>query len=370
MSRFIFVSGDIGGAKMQLPVIKKLIQQDDNHSVTVVSDPEGKGYTVFQEVGILPWLDIDSDKKIDSVIANSDLAFVSTCASATKTELAFAQKAYGKVPVVLGVDGFFNHRLKAWQNVKADYWFAINEGHAQAIRSARSQFAGNRVVVVGQPAFDVCIDLIPRKEEIRTKVRQEFNIAATDVIALWWSQGTAQVIEEDIEMAQAAIRCLPKGSIFIARLHPKLENIRKGYLDEIRKKIQEVCDDCGVKVLNADRIPFPGEELCLAVDVIFSITCTEDIKSVMMGGPPVIHFLGPKVRAWFEQDLFLKPPYLPDLMTGQAMSVYSRNEIAVAIHSAFSDDHRARLLSNWVPPIEKSTDKVANELISLANGPQ
>ncbi len=366
--RFLFVSGDIGGAKSQVPVAKLL--KSLRHEIAIGADGAGKGIDVWMQEKFDFRVINDIDEfHIEDLIAWSDLIFVSTCASATRLVEEVAKKCFGQdVPVVMGADGFFNHGFKKWQAVNANYWFAITKGHAQAIRALRPNLPPECIIVVGQPAFDSAMDLISRKEEIRLNRRNQLGIGA-EKAALWWPTGMGELIEEDIEMVKAAIEQLSKmNTIFMMNgCHPKLENVRKGYIADIISRISDCCRDHGVKFINTQSMKIPLEELGLASDVILSITCTEDVKITLMGGPPVVHLLGPTTREWMENELLLNPPYyLPDVISGESLLVQSLDGIADMVEYALQPETLKLLRKNWQSPKERATERVAKELIALA----
>jgi hypothetical protein len=268
--------------------------------------------------------------------------------------------------VVFGADGFFNHSYK-WRDYETDYWFAINEAHKRSILGLRVRFPQGRVRVVGQPAFDGILDLIPKKDEIRQRVRKKLNLFGATIF-LWWSQGMSEVIEEDIDWLLKAIEAMPlicETPVLIPKIHPKLDNIKSGFVAEIKKSVLDQCLKCGVQYIDAGNII--GEELCLASDVILSITATEDIKNWLMGGPPVVHIVGPVVRKWFEESLLLDPPsYLPDIQTGEALLITDREKWFEVLEQALDPTVKANLRKNWIPPEGKATDLVAEELVKIA----
>jgi hypothetical protein len=359
--RFTFVSGDIGGARAQVPVIRKLASR--GVLVDVVVDSAGMADCVFKEAGI-GFVAADATTEPRSLLGASDLLFVSSCASATDTVITYAQYGFGRLPTVVGSDGLFNHGFRKWRDVPADLWFAITADHATAIRGLRPALSPERVRVVGQPAFDSLIDLVPRKDEVRREWRRKLQIADSTVVALWWSQGMAEVLEEDVSMVAATLRALRDyHSFFIPRIHPKVEKIREGYTKEIR---QRLFDEAGgfVPFLQADSVS--GEELNLAADMIFTVTCTEDIKNSILGGPPVIHFVGPQVKRWFEADLNLTPPYLPDIASGQSLAVYDPAELPNAMMRALNPWLNRERLRNWQPPTEPAVDQITRALLEIA----
>ena len=109
----------------------------------------------------------------------------------------------------------------------------------------------------------------------------------------------------------------PDPKVFIPRIHPKLNKELNGFTDLIKAYLKSLCDSLRITFLLADK--YPGIELCLAADVIFSVTCTEDIKNTMIGGPPVVHLQGPVIKNWFRKDINMYPELLPDLLNNTAL---------------------------------------------------
>lgn len=368
LKSFLFVCGDIGGTNMMIPVARKL--ESLGHDVKFVVDGEGVGYQVLLEtrIGFEVQFEPISFGSFHVSADEADLVFISTCASANKVEKAYTRAFLGIRPVVFGADGFFNHGYK-WRDDVADFWFAINEAHAKAIRSLRLlQFDPSQVKVVGQPAFDFLLELIPKKEQIRREQRQVLGIRENEKVFLWFSQGMPEVIEEDLEMMEQGIEEMygvPE-SVFIPRVHPKLDKIKSGYVQEIHSKLKEVCSRSEVRLVRADGVR--SEELCLTSDAVISITATDDIKNWLMGGPPVIHLMGPRVRQWFEESLLLKPPaFLPDVEVGEALTVREEADWPSAIAEALDPQKVSFLRRNWQMPETSATDRVANALIEIVS---
>ena len=135
---------------------------------------------------------------------------------------------------------------------------------------------------------------------------------------------------------------------------------------EIRKTITDCCEKAGVCLVQADKVQ--NEHLCLSADAILSITATDDIKNWLMGGPPVIHLIGPRIRQWFENDVLLFPPhYLPDVQSGEALMVSSDDEWAQVLRQALDPEVRQKLRQNWQPPMTKATDLVVEQLLQIVH---
>lgn len=364
---FLFVCGDLGGTKMMIPVAQELTTL--GHSVRFVADGEGIGYQALLEARINFEVQFESVSGLYHVPADeADLVFVSTCASTNKVEKSYARAFHGVVPVVFGSDGFFNHGYK-WRDDVADFWFTINESHAEAIRALRPQLDPSRVKVVGQPAFDFCLELVSYNDQIQRKTRSELGISEEESVFLWWSQGMPEVIDEDVEMIQAAIQSMAIVSthpVFIPRIHQKLDRLRNGFVAEVGRVIIDCCERAGVRLVRADKVQ--NEHLCLSADAILSITATDDIKNWLMGGPPVIHLMGPRVRRWFEEDLLLSPPdYLPDVQSGEALAVTSNDEWEQVLRQVLDPNTHKKLREKWLPPTEKATKRVTSILLELAS---
>lgn len=370
--RFGFVSGDIGGTRMAVPARNHLVGL--GHEVKFAVDGNGKGTDVLREaeINFQAFFDL-SQRDFVEFIRNVDLMFIGTCASASGLEIEFANNLSRypyNIPVVLGADGLFNHGLKKWQAVQADFWLAITEGHKQSILDLRPGLMPGRVKFVGQPAFDPAMDLIPRKEEIRRQRRSELGLKDNQKAVLWWSTGLGEIIGEDIEMAKVVAANLPKNdAVFIPRFHPKLEDtVRKGFINDARTDIVAYCKENRVHfILDDVTRRIPSEELCLATDAVVAITCTEDVKDTMMGGPLVVHLLGPVAREFYEKEWSLRPPhYFPDIMDGESLMATCFEDIPAVINQAFDQNLAKALRANWQPPKEKATSKVAETLLALA----
>jgi len=362
---FLFVCGDLAGAEMMVLVYQRL--KTLGHEVRFVADGDGIGYQNLLKARIAFEIQFNSEALYHGSNEQVDLVFVSTCASANQVEKSYARAFYRVRPVVFGADGFFNHGYK-WRCDEADFWFAINEAHAKSICRLRPSLDSLKVKVVGQPAFDACLDLIPIKDQIRRKIRSELGISDEESVFLWWSQGMPEVIEEDVEMIQVAIQqmlSVTPRPVFIPRIHPKLDKLREGFVAEVRKTVTDCCERQGVRLVQADKVK--NEYLCLSVEAILSITATDDIKNWLMGGPPVIHLMGPCVRQWFENNVLLLPPhYLSDVQSGEALMVTSNDEWVQVLRQALDPEVRQKLRQNWQPPTEKATENVARTLLEIA----
>lgn len=354
---FLFIAGDIGAARMQAPVIRTL--RNRGHRVSVIADARGAAGSGFDQEGIAH---MRADPAgIEDVVLGHDLAVIGTSASAQRLEWAAWNAPGGRK--VLAADGYFNHGLAPWRDVRQGTWLAIDEGHAQAIREQHPGLDLDDLKVTGQPAFDAALALVPRKREIRARVRASLGFEAMDTVHVWWSQGMPRVIEEDFLFLREAL-AHPQAElpVLIPRFHPKLDALRPGLVDETRRLVEGLARDGGFRVVDAGRAS--GEEICLAADVILSITCTEDIKSTLIGGPPVVHFMGPEVRAWFEEDLGLRPPYLPDVATGTAEAALTPAEVPRAIARAL---RKAPLRTVNPQDVEPATDRVVEALLDIAS---
>ena len=364
---FTFVVGDIGGARMQLPVAKELANM--GHTVNLVADGDGMSCAFFDEEKVeflkLYTKSTFQFSEVYRIASECDLTLINTCASAHSIEESCL--SYCRKPVA-GADGYFNHGLPQWRNAQFDYWFAIDEGHAKAIKSSKPNLEDDQIRVVGQPAFDGIIDMIPKKDEIRSQARKELRIADDETAVIWWSQGMPEVIEEDLRMIKTAIDCLKSVAekpVFLPRIHPKLnKTVRPGYVEEIQALVLNWCAENNVPCIESKSVA--PEAATLAADLILAITSTEDIKSTMMGGPPVVHPVGYTIQKWFENDLGLKWPYLPDVISGTSLIASSTDGLQKAMQEALSEEFKQKRKRNWKPPTEKAITRVANELIKIA----
>ncbi len=367
--KFAFVVGDAGGAAMLVPVGQLLMKL--GHGLEFLVDADGIAQQVLGKYELPK--SIYTSGGFDLALSraeDADVVVINTCATALNLGKAIYEgldQGRLRPKIVFSADGLFNHGYK-WLEDQPDYWLAINDAHARAIISLRLGLLPEKVLVVGQPAFDSSLELIPRKEKVREVTRLKLGIGVQDKAFLWYSQGMPEVIEEDVDMVLVAIQELADVAVtpvFMAKIHPKLDKLRAGYVAEIVSAIFAKCDAYGVRCLIAPA--GSSDELNLASDVILSITATDDIRNWIMGGPPVIHMMGPKVCRWFENDLHLKGSgYLPDVISKEALSI-KRNEFwYVTLRKALRLSEREYLRRNWVAPTEKATNKMVNVLLTLA----
>ena len=186
---------------------------------------------------------------------------------------------------------------------------------------------------------------------------------------IWWSQGMEAVLEEDVAMADAAIRsfaavCAGMGRrpACVFMIHPKVDRIRGGYIGEIRRRLIAAAADCSVSVIVPDGISL--EDLNFGADLICAVTSTEEIKSTIAGGPPVLHFAGPAIRRWFEGDLGLCFPYLPDIQAGRSLIACDERAILLTMLRAVSPDFLLyRSLRFQAPIIDDAAGRIADLLL-------
>lgn len=356
--RFSFICGDIGGAELQYPVISRLLSL--GHSVSICADPDGLANTVFARHGIPTSAD---------PLGDADCFVIGTCATAYQRETVALAGQYGKRPIVLTSDGFFNHLLPPWRTVQANYWCAINDDHAAELRARHPGFRGV-VVVTGQPAFDGLPRLFRERCAIRRVHRAALSLITHDCVMVWWSQGVVSVLEEDVSMVQAALEsfgsaCSSLGwfPAFIPMIHPKIDLIRPGYVADVLERVSRSAHVARVRAISPGSIPL--DEICLAADLVCSVTSTQDIKSSLAGGPPVIHFIGPAVREWLGSDLGREPPYFPDIASGLSFGVESPDAMDRIIRRAIADDgfKGTRDLMLVPPVIDDAADRIVTLLL-------
>lgn len=355
---FVFVAGDIGAARMQAPVIRRLRAM--GHRADIIADAGGMAASIFREQG-LRHNAVEDLTFLPELLEGHDLAVIGTSASAQRLEWAVWNDRGGRK--VLVSDGYFNHGLAPWRDVREGPWLAIDAGHARAIRQRRPGIPRTAVRIVGQPAFDGALALEPRKREIRARHRSALGFTDADAVHLWWSHGMPRVIEEDLRfLGEVLAHPQAERPVLIPRLHPKLDAIRPGLSDEMKRRVREMANATGFRVIGAGGIA--NEELSLAVDVALSVTCTEDIKSTLIGGPPVVHFMGPEARAWFEEDLGLRPPYLPDVAAGTAVAALTPADVPQAVARALQREPLRAVETDASRP---ATERVAEALLDLAS---
>ena len=389
MTRIAFVSGDLGGANLIKALLPKLREQ--NIGTTLLCDSEGMGKNALAEFD--PLIESVWDDLIQKMIEQHDLIAIGTCASAWKLEVAVASEiARTDLPVkaILLSDGFYNMALPHWQDFlknpqyaeglsKRFYLCAIHQNHARHLANLCPQIPPAHIIVTGQPAFDSAITLMPRAQEIRASIRKKLAIENSTVL-LWWSQGMAELIGDDLVFISQAIFDLssrtnvdtPPNPAIIISLHPKLNTtVRPGFTNEVFEQLAELGRQFNVRIIpRPDVKEFPEEELNLAADIVAAITSTADIKLEMMGleKPVVIHWADQGTRTWFETHLHLADPYLIENIAERALFVREPDGLRNALREALKPETQKRLLKNYSPPACESfvaqTITTLKELVS------
>jgi len=77
--------------------------------------------------------------------------------------------------------------------------------------------------------------------------------------------------------------------------------------------------------------------------------------------------IGPQAQKWFEQELKLTRPYLSDIKSGRSLVAWSVDQVGPQIEKALDPDIQKQLLAGWQPPTQKAVDRMAEELIKIAN---
>ena len=353
-----FVAGDLGAANAMVPVMRELAAR--GRSVVGVADSAGVAETAFQASG-LP-LCVATGWHDAVPLREAQLLVVGTSASATGLERVCAVQA--GVRVAMFSDSYFNHANPVWRAISARWWLAIDEAHAANIYDVHPGV--EEVIVCGQPVFDDVLALMPRKQALRRERRGIMALGDTP-LAVWWSTGIGSLAAEDLAMAEGILEHASRPLALACMMHPKLaKTVGTSYIQNTRAGLASAARAVGIRWVEAESVP--GIELCLSADVLVSVTCTEDIKSTLIGGPPVVHLLGPDVRRWMEADLLLAPPhYLPDIATGLSIGAHSPGEVAASVGRALVPAEREVRAAGWRPPTGGATERTADVLERLTS---
>lgn len=295
MAQVLMVSGDMGGAKIQIPVYKELIKLGISAQVIVDADQKAKGGTVWEKAGILFEKMLPS-AEFDKAIRATDVIFVGSCATAWSAEYwAIERGNIFNKSTVIGSDMWFNHARKPWRDATSDFWLAIDEIHQKDILKLRQGWLlPYRVPILGQPVFDNLPALIADKENIRRELRAKLGIADDEQVLLYWSPGEHRGRATEgfvglIEGIQALSR-ISSHNVIIPRIHPKLKNVIGEEYDRLwREIIATTCKETQCRLVYADGVN--PQKLNLAADRVLSQWGTDSITSAICGIPTVNVFL-------------------------------------------------------------------------------
>lgn len=355
------VAGDTGGARTMLAIREELTKR--GWKVYTFFDPEGEGQYAAKEA-LANMVGADMERAVN----DSDLLYIATCSTAYKAAHRALKGVVISDRIVFSPDGYFNHYFPQWRKIQYGHWLAVDDYHAPAIAEMRPGLPKGNIHVTGLPAFDDLPDVYARRDEIRRATRASLGLSPAYKVVLWWSHGTREVAAEDVEMilhglTQIAGALYP--CVFVPRLHPKLDKeVSPGYVKATRTLVERVAGTSGIKCIDADKVS--PTELDLAADVVVTATSSEATKCVMLGGPPVVHILGPRNQDWLA-GLGAQPLYIPYLSDNRALVAWSVTEVGEHIIQALSQDAASQLRHGWIPPKGGAAERTADVLESLVD---
>lgn len=240
--QILMVSGDMGGAKIQLPVYEELTKLGVSARVIVDADPKAKGGTVWEKAEITFEKMLAGSAEFEDAIKTADMIFAGSCATAWAAESWAIRigKQQNKFTVI-GSDMWFNHARPSWLNASPNFWLAIDEIHQKDILKLRPNWHPDRVPILGQPAFDNLPALIADKENIRRELRAKLGIADDERVLLYWSPGEhrGRATEGFIGLIEGirALSGISSRNVIIPRIHPKLKSVIGEDYDRLWREI-------------------------------------------------------------------------------------------------------------------------------------
>ncbi|MEA3272580.1 MAG: hypothetical protein U9P90_02830 [Patescibacteria group bacterium] len=354
--RILFVSGDIGGAKVQLPVYKKL--GDVDISVVTDASPTGKAGMVWEKACI-PHTPMLPSAEFEDVVREADLVFVGSCATTYAAE-KFAVDCANRNQIfsVVGSDMWPNH----WRDANPDFWLAIDEVHQKDILSRRPNWNKERVPVLGQPSFDYLVKLMENRDSVRREMRASLGLSENEKVLLFWSLGDHRERCNDAVVALLSTlgNRWARNLVLIPRLHPKLKKVvSKEYFEFLHEMIASHATIHGVRVVRADSAN--PEQLGLAADLVMTPWGTEGIKSAIMG-VPTVNTLLESHRFAMENEMEQPFPYLPTVGCGIAQLATEIADIPRSIDTAIKS---SKNLNHPMMPRGDSAKRTAEFLINL-----
>lgn len=370
--RVLMISGDIGGAKSQLPVFWELFDRGIELRVVVDVDPRAKAGSVWSKEGVAFWTLGPLSNELREMVDWAQIVVAGSCGTAYQVEASAINLGNQQKRItVISSDFWFNHSYPYWRNVEPSYWLAIDEQHRADMLALRSNWSPERVVVTGQPAFDGLFSLSLKRKKIRLERRTELQINQTETAVLFWSLGAErELYDPSLESLLVALEKLAsqkKELVFIPRIHPKLVSIvGEDYYRYQEQRIIEICDKLGIRIAKADEMPV--DELNLAADLVISNWSTQSITSAMLGVPTLNIFL-PVHQEFCEKNFCVSKPYLPTLKCGAVVGAFSLGEIDQAIQIVLNPLKQKEMNKNaakFMPIKGGAARRIADFLASLA----
>lgn len=298
MAKVYAVCGDIGGTKEVIPAAAELMAR--GVSVEWFIDPNGKGGPdVLAKPEVLTKLGVTAKAYPEWGRAGvayetrepnendcPDLIMVGTSATAAYAQIKWTNfgKKHG-IPVLWVEDLHGTGSRKALHDVWPDAMCVIDEA-AQSI--AQTVRRGLTTHVTGKPSFENLSDLISRKAEICTKVREELKLAETDFFVTWLFGGEpAARSNTQLDYFEDSLSEHTYPGVFNLRFHPKHPDSKSGLQHARFEKMNEIKKVDGRPIKDV-------QEVVLASDMLLADWGNTDALTALLGGVPVVTILFPE----------------------------------------------------------------------------
>ncbi len=391
----LFALGDVGAGNLALALKPAL--EANNCNLTFVLDNSGKAKDLFERGEGVEGVFVagHADLIERQTIEKANLVVIGMSATATRLESSLLLRALnmGKDVAILS-DGPYNINLPCWRklggefrNHKRAHFFAINGAHVRFAWHVWSSLIDGNFHILGQPAFDKAISMIPEKHKIRRRVRRSLGIQGKTVL-VWFAEGMKEAAPEDFLLFKHAMQSMAnlrkKGLrnfqklTVIPALHPKLNDelsMGAGYTDRILAEIESLGRYLDIEVLHRPHKDICcEEELAIAADIIASPLGTSAAKAEVMGmrWPVILHWSGPEICNWYQNYFGIDDPKnLIDVAAGRALFIKEFMPIMdTALQQAMSDHTARRLLKSWKqPPLEPAAMRIVAKMLQIMDLP-
>lgn len=357
----IFVTKDTGSGEVVAPVIEAL-----NEWVNWIAYSQGKSLPVMKSHSF-PFKP-DAPDYIDAVeILRPDVVVTGVSQSGPGVERALTRRGKKRgCPVVWIVDsqgGVDAKHLKRLYSISIgpDYLCVQdNDVRNVMLNSSIPNITEDKIFVTGQPAFDATYNLVQKREEIKTDVRQKLGLSPDEKTILFAGQldGTKETLEEIIKALNQNVEDLT----LVVRYHPRDTNrdIYPSLLKGYKGKWIEAGSD---KIASSD-------ELVLATDVTLSMFSTLNMRAIYFRLPTAYILSNETAKAAFRRDWQIDVYNLPMVKSGCATGIYREELIDQFINQVFDPEYLKTLQRSQetnYPFDGKSAERVANIILKLAN---
>lgn len=317
MKEIALLLADVCSVEFVIPILSRT----NFAEVEIFVDPAGVGNKVLEKHKIKFTFTQDFDP------SEFDLVVCGTNGKATTLEYnaTLNAKRTGKEVVWLG-DFYLSGCGKKEMSLEPDWLTVIDQQAKAMVRKARPNFPEERIVVLGNPAFDKLAEISTRKQDIRDRIRKLFGLGQQEKLVVFSASASNQFAANEMDniLSELASYCDANDRVvLVASFH--LADSRKVELENMVKTF----------TLSKDNIVEDSFNLLVAADAVLVQYSTEGVTSSLL--VPTAFVMLSSIRQ-YQRGRGGRWPFFPQLQFGVAEGIWDLREIAPTLGRMLNGD--------------------------------